>query len=149
MQQPEGQPRLIHTKRGAVFALCLTGYVAASTIRDLLSHPHRRHLWPVNLDGLALWHVTVPSWIVVGTNLLFYTWLIWAGIMVCRPVKGSERLLVLGWITSTFLGLTQIVVSPFVASAVQYAKAAITAVAFIAALDILLRMPAGGYPRLR
>src|SRR2546430_12373324 len=64
MRQPEFKPRLIHTKRGAVFALCCTGYVATLSVRDVLWHSHRQHHWLLDFDWLVLWHISLPAWIV-------------------------------------------------------------------------------------
>lgn len=60
---------------------------------------------------------------------------------------GQERVLVGGWITSFFLGQIQNVVSASAAAALDDVQALAMLVAFLAAVDTLLRMPASGYPR--
>src|SRR6266550_4706879 len=69
MGQPEFKPRLIHTKRGAVFALCCTGYVVTLSVRDVLWHSQRQLHWLLDLDWLVLWHISLPAWVVAGVNL--------------------------------------------------------------------------------
>ncbi|PYU49607.1 MAG: hypothetical protein DMG48_16375 [Acidobacteria bacterium] len=148
MRQPEFKPRLIHTKRGAVFALCCTGYVATLSVRDVLWHSHRQHHWLLDFDWLVLWHISLPAWIVAGVNLAFYAGLLWGGVLLYRIAQGKERVLVVGWAAVIFLGLIQFLISASAATAIDYVQAMVTAVAFLAAADILLRMPPSGYPRV-
>lgn len=146
MGQSEFKPRLIHSKRGAVIALCCTGYLAALTFRNVFSHS--QHHWLLDFDWLVLWHTTLPAWAVVGVNLGFYACLLWCGVMLYRTAQGKERFLVVGAFGGIFLGLIQILVSASAATAIDYVKAAVMGVAFFAAVDVLLRMPASGYPRV-
>jgi hypothetical protein len=148
MGQQESKTRLIHNKRGAVIALCFTGYVAALSFRNVLSHSPRKHPWLLDLDWLAYLHFTLPAWAVAGVNLGFYAGLFWCGVVLYRIAQGRERVLVVGWFAGIFLGLIQILVSASAATAIDYVKAIVTVVAFLAAADILLRMPATGYPRV-
>lgn len=142
MEQPEFKPRLIHKKRGAVIALCLTGYVAALSFRDVLSHSQHKSHWLVDL------HFMLPTWAVAAVNLGFYAYLLWLGVVFYRIAQGKERVLVAGWFTGFFLGLIQNLVSASAAAAIDNVKAIGMVVAFLAAVDIFLRMPASGYPRL-
>jgi hypothetical protein len=148
MGQPESKTRLIHNKRWAVIALCVTGYVAALSVRNVLSHRPRKHPWLLDLDWLAYWHFSLPAWAVAGVNLGFYAGLFWGGVVLYRIAQGRERVLVVGWFAAIFLGLIQILVSASAATAIDYVKAIVTVVAFLAAADILLRMPARGDPRV-
>ena len=148
MGQSEFKPRLIHSKRGAVFVLCFTGYLAALTFRDVFLHSQRKHHWLLDFDWLVLWHITLPAWAVVGANLGFYACLLWGGAMLYRIAQGKERFLVVGVFGGIFLGLIQILVSESAATVIDYVQAMIMVVAFFAAVDILLRMPASGYPRV-
>jgi hypothetical protein len=148
MGQSEIKPRLIHTKRGAVFALCCTGYFAILSVRDVLWHSQRQHHWLLDFDWLVLWHISLPAWVVAGVNLAFYAGLFWGGVLLYRIAQGKERVLVVGWAAVLFLGLIQFLVSASTATEIDLLKAFMAAVAFLAAVDIFLRMPAGGYPRL-
>ena len=148
MGQPESKPRLIHTKRGAVIALCFTGYVAALSVWNVLWHSQHQHHWLLGFDWLGLWHISLPAWTVTGVNLAFYAGLLWGGVVLYRIAQGKERLLVVGWAAVIFLGLIQFLISASAALPIDYVEAVVAVAAFLAAVDILLRMPASGYPRL-
>ena len=148
MGQPEFKSRLIHNKRGAVIVLCCTGYIAALSFRDVLSHSQGKHHWLLDLDWLVYLHFTLPAWAVAGVNLGFYACLLWGGVVLYRIAQGKERVLVVGGIAVIFLGLIQFLVSASAANAIDYVAAVVAVVAFLAAVDILLRMPASGYPRV-
>lgn len=68
------------------------------------------------------------------------------GVVLYRIAEGKERVLVIGGFAVIFLGLIQILVSASAATAIDYVKAIVTLVVFLAAADILLRMPASAYP---
>ena len=148
MEQSEIKPRLIHTKRGAVIALCLSGYLAALSVRDVLWHSQRQHHWLLDFDWLVLWHISVPAWIVAGVNLAFYAVLLWGGVLLYRIAQGKERVLVVGWAALLLLGLIQFLISASAATEIDSLKAFMAAAAFLAAVDIFLKMPASGYPRV-
>ena len=133
--------QLIHTKRGAVFALCWTGYIATLSFRDVLWRSHRQHHWLLTFDWLALWHVSLPAWIVTGVNLAFYAALLWGGMLLYRMAQGKDRVLVVGGAAVIFLGLIQILISESAATAIQPLKAFMAAAALFAAADIFLKMP--------
>jgi hypothetical protein len=142
MAQPESKPPLIRTKRGAVIALCLTGYVAVLSFRNVLLQSH--HKPPLLIDSHFL-----PAWAATGINLSFYACLIWGGSAVFyRLAQSKERVLVGGWMTSFFLSLIKYLVSASAYAAIDYLKALAMLIALLAAVDILFRMPASGYPRL-
>ncbi len=142
MAQSELKHRLIHTKYGAVFALCSTGYITALVFRNLLSQPQHKSHWLVDL------HFILPTWAEVGVNVVFYAYLVWGSAVLYRIAQGKERVLVGCWATSFFLGQIQNLVSASAANAIDYVKAFAMLAAFLAAVDILLRMPASGYARL-
>jgi hypothetical protein len=148
MGPPEFEPRLIHTKRGAVFALCGTGYFATLSVRDVLWHSQRQHHWLLDFDWLVLWHISLPAWIVAGVNLAFYAGLLWGGVLLYRIAQGEERVLVVGWAAVIFLGLIQFLISASAATAIDPLKAFMAAAALLAAVDIFLKTPASGYPRV-
>jgi hypothetical protein len=143
MGQPESKPRLIRTKRGAVIALCLTGYVAALSFRNVLLQSHHRP--PFLIDS----HFLLPAWAETGISLAFYACLIWGGSAVFhRLAPREERVLVGGWMASFFLSLIKFLVSAPTYAALDYLKAFAMLIALLAAVGILFRMPASGYPRL-
>jgi hypothetical protein len=142
MQQSEPKLRLIHTKYGALFALRSSGYVAALVFRNVLSHSRHKSEWLLDL------HFILPTWAKAGVNLVFYACLVWVITLLYRMAQGKERIFLGAWVTSFFLGQIQNLVSASTASAMEYAKALAMAVVFLAAVDIFLRMPASGYPRL-
>jgi hypothetical protein len=142
MGQSELNHRLIHTKSGAVFALCSSGYVTALVFRNVLSHPQHKSQW------LFESHFILPTWVEAGVNLVFYACLVWGSAFLYRIAQGKERVLVGCWVTTFLLGLIQNLVSTSAAAAIEYLKALAMVVAFFAAVDIFLRMPAGGYPQL-
>src|SRR5580765_1395692 len=106
MGQPGFKPRLIHTKRGAVIVLCLTGYVAALSFREVLSRSQHKSRWLLDFYFLDF-YFRVPNWAVVVVNLAFYAGLAWVAVSFYRMARGKERALVCGWVTSLFLGLIQ------------------------------------------
>src|SRR6266481_2761263 len=134
MGQPELKPRLIHNKRGALIALCLTGFVAALSFRDVLSHSQHKSHWLVDL------HFILPTWAVAGVNLGFYAYILWLGVVFYRIAQGKERVLVAGWFACVILGQIQNLVSPSAAAAIDYVQAIGMVVACLAAVDIFLRM---------
>src|SRR6266850_2607592 len=148
MRQPEFKPRLIHTKRGALFALCCTGYVATLSVRDVLWHSHRQHHWLLDFDWLVLWHISLPAWIVAGVNLAFYAGLLWGGVLLYRIAQGKERVLVVGWAAVIFLGLIQFLISASAATAIDPLIAFIAASAFLVAVDISMKTAGRRYPRV-
>src|SRR5580698_6851841 len=142
MRQFELKHRLIHTKYGAVFALCSCGYVTVLVFRNLLSHPQHKSQWPLDL------HSILPSWAEAGVDVVFYACLVCGIAVLYRIALGKERVLIAAWFTSFSLSLIQNLVLAPAASAIEYVKALAMTVAFLTAVDILLRMPANGYPRL-
>lgn len=148
MEQQEVKPRLIHTRLGATIALCCTGYVAALSFPDVVSHPQRKHEWLIESDLFVFLHIPLPAWAVVGLNLVFYAGLLYGFLSSDRIAQGKERVLVVGWAAVIFLGLVQIFASSSVITAIQYVKAAITVIMFLVAVDILLRIPVSGYARI-
>jgi hypothetical protein len=142
MGHSELKDRIIHTKRGAVIALCCTGFIAALSFQSVLSPSQHRPHWIVDL------HFVLPRWADVGINVVFYACLAWGSAVFYRSAQFKERFLVGGWVTAFFLGLLQNLVSAPAVIALNYVKALAMLVALLATVDILLRMPASGYPRL-
>ncbi|HEY6389562.1 MAG TPA: hypothetical protein VIX91_28085, partial [Candidatus Acidoferrum sp.] len=91
-------------------------------------------------------HIALPAWVVAGVNLAFYAGLLCGGVGLYLIAQGKERLLVVGWAAVICLGLIQFLISAFAATAIEPVKALMAAAAFLAAVDIFLKMPASGYP---
>jgi hypothetical protein len=141
MAQQAFKPRLIHTKRGAIIALCMTAYVATFSFRNVfLQSQHKPPLLLINLPFL------LPAWVVAGVNLGFYAGLIWGSVLLYRLAQGKERVLVSCWVTSFFVGFIKYL-SASADVAIDYLKAIAMLVALLAAVDILFRMPTSGHPR--
>jgi hypothetical protein len=138
MGHSELKHRLIHTKYGAAFALCSTGYVAAMVFWNFASHSQHKFRWLLDL------HSILPSRVEAGVNLVFYAYLVWGSAVLYRIAQGNERLLVCCWVTSLFLGLIQNLVSASAATAIDYVRALAMLVALLAAGDIFFRLPANG-----
>src|SRR6266704_837621 len=101
-----------------------------------------------DLDWLVLWHISLPAWVVAGVNVAFYAGLLWGAVLLYRIAQGKERVLVVGWAAVIFLGLIQFLISASAATAIDPLIAFIAASAFLVAVDIFLKMPASGYPRV-
>jgi hypothetical protein len=142
MGQQELKDRLIHTKRGAIIVLCSTSYVAVLSFRNLLLQS--QHETPWLIDPLSL----LPAWAVAGINLGFCACLIWGLAVLYRLAQGNERVLVGAWVTSFLVGLIKYLASAPAGVFIDYVKALAMLVVLLAAVDILFRMPASGYPRL-
>ncbi|HYL68200.1 MAG TPA: hypothetical protein VEX69_03460 [Candidatus Limnocylindria bacterium] len=91
---------------------------------------------------------TLPASAAVAVNIFFYAYLLWLGVVFYRTTQGKERVLVAGWFGAMFLGWTQNLVSMSAAGAIEWAKASCMLVAFLAAVDILLRTFADDDPGL-
>jgi len=128
--------------------MCFTVYVAVLSVWNVLRPSQRQHHWLLDFDWLVLWHISVPAWVAAGVNLAFYAGLLWGGVLLYRIAQGKERVLVVGWAAAIFLGLIQTLVSAPAATALGPVKALMDAAAFLAAVDIFLKMPAIGYPRV-
>jgi hypothetical protein len=120
----------------------------ALSVRDVLWHSQRQHRWLLDLDWLVYWHISLPAGVVAGVNLAFYAGLLWGGVLLYRIAHGKERVLVVGWAAVIFLGLIQFLISASAVTAIDLVQAFMAAAAFLAALDIFLKMSASGYPRV-
>ena len=69
-------------------------------------------------------------------------------MLLYRIAQGKERVLVVGSAAVIFLGLIQFLISASAATAIDPLIAFISASAFLVAVDIFLKMPASGYPRV-
>src|ERR1051326_9376706 len=86
MAQQAFKPRLIHTKRGAIIALCMTAYVATFSFRNVFLQS--QHKPPLLLIDLPFF---LPAWVVAGVNLGFYAGLIWGSVLLYRLPHGKKR----------------------------------------------------------
>ncbi|MGB8477163.1 MAG: hypothetical protein WCE61_24045, partial [Candidatus Acidiferrum sp.] len=101
-----------------------------------------------DLHRLGYWHISLPAWVVAGVNLAFYAALLWGGVQFYRIAQGKERVLVVAWAVLIFLSLIQFLVSASAATAIDPVGVIVAGAAFLAAVDIFLKMPASGYPRV-
>jgi hypothetical protein len=141
MEQSENKPRLLESRRGAVVALCLTGFVAALSFRELLSHAQHKSYWLLDLRGI------LPAPAAAVVNVGFYAYVLWLAAVFYRSAQGKERVLVAGWIGAIFLGWIRNLVSMPVAATLDWVEAFCMLMAFLAAVDILLRTFAGNGSR--
>jgi hypothetical protein len=137
MDPSENKPRLIESRRGAVVALCLTGFVAALSFRELLSDAQHQSYWLLDLRGI------LPAPAAAVVNVGFYGYVLWLAVVFYRSAQGKERVLVAGWIGTVLGGWIRNLVSMPVAAALDWVKAFCMLMAFLAAVDILLRTFAG------
>ena len=136
MQDQITTPGLIRSKRSALVALFLTGLVAAMTIRGVLFHPyhHRsRGLFPIFFP--------LPSWAFYSIQLAFYAWVVWLCFVFFRIARGKERAIVICWSFDILMHPLQTFIprSAALDIDIDYVRVLVLAVAFFAALDILLR----------
>jgi len=136
MQTPESSQGLIHSRVGAVIAVCCTGLITVLAFRGALSHvPFKRH-WLIPLDSTSL-----PAPAVALVNVAFYAWVMWVSFGVYRGAKAYERVVLLGWCSVVLLNPFQALLSPRIAAALQWFKVAAMAAALTAAVIILLNPP--------
>jgi hypothetical protein len=149
MEQPKCKPGLIHNRRDAVIALCLTGFVAALTVWGAVSRFFQgvvyrsQHGLPWVLDLRFM----LPTRAAVAVNVGFYAYLLYLGVGFYRMAQGKERILVAGWFFGIFLGPLQVLASVS-AAAIDYLQTAGMLVAFVAAVYILVEVSAGANARL-
>jgi len=86
----------------------------------------------------------LPTWAGVAVDVAFYAYLLWLCVVFFRIAQGKERVLVAGWCPGILLGPIEHLVSISTAAAIQYVQAVSIAVAFVAAVLILLEGPARG-----
>ena len=138
MDQPKQWPRLIGNRFTAAIGVVLTGYVAELTFRAAIWQPPHHFHWLLPVDSI----LTARATLVV--NVALYAWVLWLCIVFPRALHGKERVLVVGWVLSLLLSLTQGLMSASLAAFVQYVRAASIMVAFFAALAILIEGPTSG-----
>jgi hypothetical protein len=132
MERVESKDGLIRTRRAAIIALCITGYIAALSFWSLLAGSQHETFW---LAGPGL----LPSRTIVPVNLAFYAVLLWPIAAVCRNAPAIERLVLVGFFTGFFLEPIQNLVSASAATTIQYVNAFGMMVAFLAAVCILIQ----------
>jgi hypothetical protein len=133
VQEREVTPRLIHSIRVAVVAFLLTGFVAGLTIRNVFFRPahHHRWLFPV--------FFALPGWTFLSLQLAFYGYLLWLCFVFFRIARGKERVIVVCWFFNILLNPIDTFFPKRVVIVLDHVQVFGMAVAFFAALDILLR----------
>jgi hypothetical protein len=140
MERREHKFQLIGNRFSAVFAVCLTGFLASRDFRAVFSPAPHDAGWLISLNFLSL-----PIWAVATLNVVFYVYMFWVAIWFYRGVQGKERIIVAGFFTSGLLGLLgriKALASPHAISAIRTVEPIGIGVAFVAALVILLKSPA-------
>lgn len=127
----ETPQRLIPNKLTAWIAVGLTGWVAALAFRAIRRPVLGAH-WLVPLDFL-------PYWAQLIVNAAFYGYLVFLGVLFFRVAQGRERIVVVGFFLSNLFYPVEMFVAPPAAIAMKNVNAVAQGVAFLAALDILLR----------
>ena len=125
---------LIPNRRAAAIGLFLTGFMAVLAFRDALIHPAVRSQWLFPLGFAA------PKWVLWTVNGAFYGYLLWLCFVFFRIARGKERIIVVGWSFTIVLYPVKYFVSSSAAVVIQHLDAAGMAAAFLAILDILLRL---------
>jgi hypothetical protein len=80
----------------------------------------------------------LPSWLNTPVNVVFYGYLLWLCFWFFRAARGKERIVVAGWCPGLILGPFKHFVSDADISVIQYVEAVSIAVAFVAAVLILI-----------
>jgi hypothetical protein len=133
MEQSENKPRLIESTPAAIVALCLTGFVAALSFRELVRHAQYKSYWLLDLRGI------LPAPVAAVVNVGFYAYVLWLAVVFYRSAQGKERVLVAGWIAAVFLGWIRNLASMPLLATLDWVKAACMLITFLAAADILLK----------
>ena len=136
MEHRKYKPRLIDNRVTALIGLVLTAYVAALTFQTAFSQSPHHSRWLLPLDRL------LPTWALWAVNAAFYSYLVFLCAVFFRAVQGKERVLIAGWVPGILLGPVQARVSISLADAIQYVKSVSIAIAFVAAVLILLEASA-------
>ena len=126
--------RLIHNRRAAAIALCVTALFTALSFGGLVSHSQHKYHWLVDLQFL------LPTWAVAALNLALYGYLIWLGVVFYRIARGMERVLVIGWFAGILLGPLENIFP--VSAAIDYLSVVGMVLAFLAAVHIFLKISA-------
>jgi len=134
MKERSREPGLIPNRLAAVIGVILTGFLATLTFRDAFFHPARHSHWLIRLDFM------LPKWALLAVNGVFYGYLLWLCFAFFRIAQGKERVVVVGWSLGIVLYPIKNLVSTPAVIAIQYVEAAGMAAAFLAVLDILLRL---------
>ncbi|MGA8365898.1 MAG: hypothetical protein ACLQMT_03615 [Candidatus Acidiferrales bacterium] len=133
MGRQEYKLGLIHSRLGAVIALCLTGYVAALSFRAVFSHHRPEFHWLILKKPLDF---GLPTWALAAINLAFYAYLIWVGVLIYRMAQGKERILVAGWLVGFLWPIEYLSMSA--AAVIRCVDAAGMLVALVAAVYIFM-----------
>jgi len=114
-------------------ALCLTAFVFALAIRDVLHVGRAKAGW---LFTSALLH----GWPWIALDVFFYAYLCWLAFWCVRGTAGTERIFMLGWFVGILISPLRML-RPDWAVAIKHVAAIGLAVAVLAALALLLRPP--------
>jgi hypothetical protein len=129
----ESQPRplvLIRNRLSATIAVLATGIVTFDVIREVVLNPTKR------VDWLLSPFLSLPLWVTVAANVVFYLFALWIGVLWFWGTKGKERVVAGGWL----LGWILLSVESFwpAVSIIRYIDAITWGIAFLAALAVFL-----------
>lgn len=92
----ESYPRFLTTRLRTTVALCLTVFVFALAIRNLLHASETKAGWLFTSPLLHGW-----PWVVL--SLFFYVYLCWLAFWLIRGTAGAERVFMVGWFAGILL----------------------------------------------
>src|ERR1700689_3170920 len=125
----ESHPRrLLTTRVRTAVALGITALVFANNI---LHWGHTQSGWMFNVSFL------LHGWLLMAVNLFYYGFVCWIGFWVIRGTTGPERFFMVGWFLGGLLSPLRMLGAHW-AVAIKHIDAVGLAVAFLAALSLLL-----------
>lgn len=159
MREPGFEGPFIRNKAVATFALCFTALCTVQDFRNVLTGGADGWKWyPRTLQWQSSWNAFVPpqhhpqwlldlrflhfvpNWEAITINLLFYAYFLWIAIELPRMGRGTERFLLGGFGMAVFLGVITNLVPASTVPLMRDAHATLMAVAFLAALAILVEI---------
>lgn len=123
--------RFLTTRVRTTVALCLTAFVFALAIRDVLHADHTKGGW-------LLTSLRLHGWPWVALSAFFYVYLCWLAFWFIRGTAGTERFFVVGWFAGILLSPLEML-RPHWAVTITHVAAIGLAVALLAALALLLK----------
>jgi hypothetical protein len=120
---------LIQTRKIAIAAVVLMGWLALSAFRGLFKAHTLSHRWPVMFPSLP------PSW-AAAADIILSLWMLFVGISLFRGIKTCERVVVVGFF-SGFLLRPLGFFFPSLAVLLLYINVATLGVGFVATVYIL------------
>lgn len=130
-------PLFIHTRRGAIIALCFTSYVALQEVWACFAPPREHFRW-LMFDGPP--DLGLPFWAIAAINLAFYACSAWLFIRLYQASRGRERVLIAGF-SFAIVGFIRPLLPGDLAIPARYAEAAGMVAAAIASAYLVFERP--------